>query len=189
MIILAIGIALVAIVGFVFAWLRLQRIMVTVDSLERIHKAATVAEAVNLTGLPSIAAPHDSSALQPLSKPQRFIILGHKDENIFFDNFTKADAVVTKKIRRDIPEGTTKVVASIRGFILLFGKITSKEDNRPVFRINDHHLGLEWVNIIVVELTHTDVTLEAQIILRDVNGDDDWSGFLGVSILFLGPHP
>jgi hypothetical protein len=185
MTVLAITIALVALLGSIFIWLRLKKVKSAVAHLEQLHASSTAR--VELRELPSFAGP--PSVVSPETSPG-LIIRGFRNEIILLDNQSNGDNRAIKNLTIDIPTGTTHVIPLLSGFILLYGEIISFIEKVDFsFGIEDHNLGLEWVNIRVVELRTASVTVQAQMWLRDDNGDDEWAGAVHVHILFLGPHP
>lgn len=180
---LVIALALVALVGFIFIWLRLQQVKAAVAHLAQLHQATA-------TGAGARKRSPDVGPLPDIVEvpPDRFIILGYRAQSIIFENFSSGDEVAIKEFKIGIPEGTTAVAPSINGFILLFGKITNPNPEGFNVEATDHHVGFEMVHITVTEITQTEATLKAQLLLRDLESNA-WSGVLSYTVLLLGKHP
>lgn len=188
MTVLAIIIALVALLGSIFLWLRLQRVTATLAQLDQV-RASDTPKKIILRDIPTVAAPPDEIA--PDDPPNRkLIILDFRDELIIFDNQSEGQFAL-KEVTVDIPKGTTVVIPSITGFSMLFGKLEILDPVEGHFEYDllDHNFGLQRVNIITLEIGSTTATVQAQMILRDENGDSEWAGVMHVHLLFLGPHP
>ena len=187
---LSIGIALVALAGFVAVWFRLQTVKKIVDHLEQIHESSERSKAVELKGLSLPPFTFPGEITSKAEAAERLIILGYSTQTIVLDNQSNGGRAARKFVTIAIPEGTTHVVPSLAGFVFVFGKILANQDG-AIFdlSVDDHHLGLESINIVVGEVGRTTATLGISMLLRDKNGDDRWSGVLNASILFLGSHP
>lgn len=197
MTVLAITIALIALLGSIFIWLRLKKVKATLAHLEQMHSSSTAGRVVEFIAFPPVAAPPTELAPEDPPSGNR-IILGFRNETIILENQSNGENLITKDISVEIPRGTTDVLPLISGFTVLFGEITKIKD--PVvgafsYGLEDHNFGFGEVNIRVVEIggvtefgTVT-ATLQAQMLLRDADGDDEWAGWMHVHILFLGVHP
>ena len=190
MTILSNTLALVALFGFIFIWVRLKKMKTTVDHLEQMHASSKVGKVVELKGLSSIPLAPLKEKPKGVSSFESLIILGFREEAIFIDNQSNGKKEAKKDISIEIPEGTIDVVPLVSGFDLFYGKIESIEENTSYHaRVSDHHLGFERVNIRVIEIGRVTATIQAQMWLCDDNQDDAWTGTMHAMILFLGPHP
>jgi len=115
-----------------------------------------------------------------------FIILGYDTEVVFVDNQPKGRTEAQQDVRIEIPSGTTKVIATTNAFVFGFGR---RHPDQETYTVHDHHLGLQALQLYVHDLGDTSAVLTVRMLLRDKNGDDSWNGWVGVQLLFLGPHP
>jgi hypothetical protein len=93
-----------------------------------------------------------------------------------------------KNVTIEIPEGTTRVIPLLKGLIAVYGGIISNDNDTFFdFSINDQHLGVVGVNLFVAGMGAGNATLGVEMQLRDNNGDNQWSGVVGVTVLSLGP--
>lgn len=98
--------------------------------------------------------------------------------------------------------GTVAIVPAVRGWAFGYGS-TDPEDlatsppDKPInWHPEDHHLGLQSLNIYVEDIdapnpaanTQT-ATVHISAILSDDNGDDTWFGYANYTLLCLGKHP
>lgn len=180
---LSIIIAVAALAGFAAVWLQLNKFKAAVNRLERVHEPPEEREFV---GLDDIGILPDEVYIEPAN----LIILGYEYQTIVMDNQSNGKNNASKSVTIEIPEGTTHIVPSIKGFGLVFGKLV-KGTIPDTFgaEISDHHLGLESVNISVDEIGSGTAILTARMLLRDNNGDDGWGGAVSATILLLGRHP
>jgi hypothetical protein len=88
-----------------------------------------------------------------------------------------------------ISDGTTHVVAFLRGWMLAFGEIEIQRDEATTRHFTDRHLGLATVNVRVRSVGVQTATIRAAMLLRDDNGEDRWTGLVYAVALFMGPHP
>jgi hypothetical protein len=182
MTILAIAIGLVGLVGVIFLWLRLEKVKATVADIEQIHGSGITAQTVS-TDFGMFTATEGEER-------QAFIILGVRYETIILaDNQSNGQNLAERQFAVDIPEGTVEVVPLVRGFFRFYGDIIDFDENHLSAEITDHNFAFDWVNIRTVALVHGKAFMEAQMLLRDKDGDDSWSGVMGVVIFCLGYHP
>jgi hypothetical protein len=114
---------------------------------------------------------------------ERLAILGFSEESVDMFNQPNGEGFTTERFDVEIPEGTTRILSSLNSVQLGYGRVS---DSR--LRVEDHHLGFEGADVDVVEVRRVSATIEVAMLLRDRNGDDRWSGRIGVSLLFLGPQ-
>jgi hypothetical protein len=180
----AISIALVALLGSLFLWLRLQQVTA---SLAQLVEPATPPKVV-LRELPPVIAP--DTVIGPATS-RSLIILGYRNDIVILDNQSNADHIAVKEFTFDIPQGTTDILPLMSGFNIFYGtldKVVDAQDGLLKSSITDHNLGFQWVNIRVVEIRTASATVEIQMSLRDADGDDEWAGFMHVHLLFLARH-
>lgn len=190
--ILSIILALAALVGLAVVWFRLANMKAQVDALGRLHPDdEQLPGRAELVALPSLfsTTPAANELEVPLSATEKLIVLGYRYESIIMDNQSNGESLAVKTVRIEIPPGTTHVVPSIKGLGIAFGKLIPGPDNEYGWDPEDHHFGLESVNIHVREIGQVTAKLEVTMLLRDYNGDDRWGGGLVATLLFLGPHP
>ncbi|SRR6266480_1700948 len=187
--------ALLALVWTAVTSISLKHIRVNVDRLIESHETGHNRTARTMT-LDFLPAKRETTAhVEAINLPpptyQRFIILGYRSENVVMDNLPNAGSVASKEFTVEIPTGTTDIIPLSRGSIALFGQITARrnDDTNFDFGLEDHHFGFNFVNVYVVEINQVTARLRADMLLRDENGDDPWSGVVNVTLLFLGPHP
>src|SRR5436190_3871930 len=184
---LAIIIALVALLGSVFLWLRLQKVTASLAQLQQVRDPAPPGKAV-LRDLPPVVGP--GTEIGP-DTTRSFIILGFRDDFIVLDNQSSADNIAVKEVTVDIPKGTTAILPLMSGFNIFYGTIEKIVDAEHGFfntLITDHNFGFQWVNVRVVEIRTASATYEVQMFLRDADGDDEWAGYMHVHLLFLAAH-
>jgi len=173
-----------ALVGLAVIWLRLRAIKKTVEHLAQTHGSATGSQAVEVKGL-SLPSGAFSDAITPTELvEERLIILGYRTLVITLDNQSNGDAVLTKDISIEIPTGTVRVLASLVGFSLVFGKATGS--SLDSLSIEDHHLGAEAVAVEAFVVGSGTAILRVYALLRDKNGDDKWTGSVYASVIFMG---
>lgn len=118
---------------------------------------------------------------------ENLMILGYRDDVYFTLNRSNGTDFAVEDITLEIPDGTTRVLVFMRGWLLGFGETMSNEVS--IRRIVDHHLALEYANVRVKEVGLRTATITAVMILRDVNGDDPWTGWINAVVVYLGEHP
>lgn len=118
---------------------------------------------------------------------ERLIVLGFNDSVLFTINRSNGEDFGVQDVTIEIPDGTTRVLAFMRGWLLGFAETAS--DELTVRGIVDHHLGVEYANVRVQEVGVRTATIRAVMLLRDINGDDRWTGWVNAVVIYLGPHP
>jgi len=187
---------IVATAGVIVLAVLLARTRAAVDQLQRMH-APSARRVLREVSIPVGGAGIRGMGTTALTRSswtedswtEDLIIRGYQFEIIVMDNYPDGKTIRTKDVTVTVPDGTLHVVASIRGFDLLFGELKEIVDGTLKFRIADHHLGFEHARIEVIELQGQTATLRVHMLLSDVNGDDKWTGLLIAHLLFLGRHP
>jgi hypothetical protein len=121
----------------------------------------------------------DSSTIGPTDT---FDVLGFRSEKILVGNFSNGQVLASKDVVVEMPAGTTDVLASMKGFAVAFGETLA--DNETITFV-DHHLGLQFAEVGVHEIGQNSATLRAFMLLRDINGDDRWTGWIIAQVIFL----
>jgi hypothetical protein len=189
--ILALVIAIVVLIGLGVTWSSLRRVGQRIRHLEHIHASSTAREIVKLKGedVLSLLERSGGEATLPFAPVfERLVILGFDRKVIYFENQPNGSGVVFKNATVEIPQGTTQVVPMLVGFGAWFGQVTVVSEDQFSPSFVDHHLGFEYVSVGVQEVSRVTATLAISALLRDINGDDPWSGVVVVRLLFLGPQ-
>lgn len=118
---------------------------------------------------------------------ERLIVLGFRTDIFFTINAADGTDFGVQDVVVEIPDRTTRVLAFMRGWLLGFAETAS--DEVTIRDIVDHHLGVGYANVAVREVGVREATLRGIMILRDINGDDRWTGWINAVAIYLGPHP
>src|SRR5215213_5833968 len=165
--------AAIALIGAGLAWFFVGRVEKRVSQLERRHPSLDGEGEVTLNVTQVQEAEDGASAeVSPATVFERLTVLGFTSEVVVMDNQPNGKNQATKTFTVEIPRNTTHVIPTIQGFASAFGRITDHADGTFRFQVNDHHLGLEVKHIAVTAIEDTTATLEATMLLRDINGDD-----------------
>lgn len=118
---------------------------------------------------------------------ENLIVMGFKTDIFLTVNASDGEdfAFIDEVI--EIPRGTTQVLAFLRGWYLGFGKTSS--DGVTIESDGDHHYGIGYARVTVLDVGDTIATIRGELILRDKNGDDRWTGGINAVVIYLGPHP
>jgi hypothetical protein len=167
-----------AFVASIFGLLFLRRTRAQLDELRRLHRPFS-ARVPNQLPVRELLPVRDSSTIGP---DDTFDVLGFRSGKILIGNVSNGQVLASKDVVIEMPAGTTDVVASMKGFTVAFGETLA--DNETITLV-DHHLGVQVAEVGVHEVGQNSVTLRAVMLLRDINGDDRWTGWIIAQVIFL----
>ena len=153
------------------------------------HSGSRAAKAIlDLKGLEELGSAAEARLEIGDEDPfETLIVLGYKDDVYFTINRTDGTDWASQDVVVEIPEGTTRVIAFMRGWLAGYAETTSSETS--IRDLVDHHLGVAYLNVRVREVGQRTATLRAAMLLRDINGDDPWTGWVNAVAIYMGPHP
>jgi hypothetical protein len=178
----------IALVWAGLAWFFVGRVEKRVSQLEQMHAFPANGNGVKTISLLSrttqgTQVAETDEAVLPHSF-ERWVILGGGSRSVSMFNQPNGENWTREQFDVEIPEGTTRILASLQSIQLGYGRVVSDS----FLRVEDHHFGFGGAEVLVLEVRRVSATIEVGMILRDDNADDRWTGQIGVNLLFLGPQ-
>jgi hypothetical protein len=177
----------IALVWAGLAWFFVGRVEKRVSQLEQMHASPANGNGVKTISLLSrttqgTQVAETDEAVLPADGYQQWAILGGAARGVSMFNQPNGENWTREQFDVEIPEGTTRIFATLQSIQLGYGRVVSDSQ----LRVEDHHFGFEGAMVNVLEVRRVSATIEVSMILRDDNADDRWTGVIGVNLLFLG---
>lgn len=191
----AIVVGLVAIVWVALVHRSLKRIKETVYPLEQMHAIASARREgeleIEFKGLLLARREEDVEEavrgdLAAEAVFERLAILGYDRGEVMFDK-PNGGQQAFETVEMEVPEGTSDVILIPTQHALSFGKMLEFTDTTFSIRLADHHHGFAYVSVSFLGIVRSRANIEVGLLLRDINGDDPWAGWVVFTALFLGP--
>jgi hypothetical protein len=143
----------------------------------------------------NINTPRGSIPSGDLFEPLQVLGVSHRYTQSL--NRSNGTAGFSQRVTVNVPVGTETIIPSVQGWTLAYGATDPNDltDSNWQWRHEDHHLGMEFVDVLVLSVNTPDrnvnppqqsADIQIRILLRDDNGDDRWFGSVNYSLLFLG---
>jgi hypothetical protein len=179
----AIGAAIgtVALLGVALNWILIRKVQFNTTQLMAIHTTGARQPSVEVSRftLPLVnVLPNQGEQLTVLGTFNERKVVNR--QNFFPLGKYKGEVPLAA------PPGTIAALPSISGIAFAFGELVEVGNGELQPEIVDHHLGLQYAEVVFDRMEHGYAVCSVTAALSDKNGDDKWAFLLVLTGLFLG---